>query len=112
MLGAITAALRYARHSPPMQAVLGRAGVHVFAAVAPIALLPILIRERNWTAFDFGLLMGCYGTGAIITALVFLPRLRRRLSFDRLLTGASLASAIATGLLAVAPNRLVMGLIA
>ncbi len=39
MLGAITAALRYARHSPPMQAVLGRAGLHVFAAVAPIALL-------------------------------------------------------------------------
>jgi len=64
MLGAITAALRYVRHAPPMQAVLVRAGLHIFPAVAPIALLPILIRERHWTAFDFGTFMGCFGAGA------------------------------------------------
>ncbi|MEI9896573.1 MAG: MFS transporter [Chthoniobacter sp.] len=110
MLGAITAALRYVRHAPPMQAVLARAGLHVFAAVAPITLLPLLIRERGWAASDFGVLMGCYGAGAIITALVLLPRLRARLSFDRVLTGASVAAAVSTGLLALVPNRLVMGL--
>ncbi|EDY19468.1 protein of unknown function DUF894 DitE [Chthoniobacter flavus Ellin428] len=110
MLGAITAALRYARHSPPMQAVLARAGVHVFAAVAPIALLPLLIRERHWAASDFGLLMGCYGTGAIVAALVLLPSLRLRHSYDRVLGGASVVAAVSIGLLGIAANRWLMGL--
>ncbi len=109
MLGAITAALRYTRYAPPMRAVLIRAGLHIFPAVAPIALLPILIRERHWSAFDFGIFMGCFGAGAIVAALVILPGLRARLSFDRVLTGASLAAAASTVLLGFAANRFVMG---
>jgi predicted MFS family arabinose efflux permease len=109
MLGAMAAALRYTRHAPPMQAVLTRAAVHVFAAVAPVALLPILIRERAWSGSDFGLLMGCYGAGAITVALFVLPRLRAQFSYDRLLAVGGLGSALAAGLLTVAPNRIAMG---
>ncbi len=111
MLGAMAAALRYTSHAPAMQAVLARAALHVFAAVAPIALLPVLIRERHGSGAEFGVLMGCYGAGAILTALFVLPRLRRRFSFDRLLTTACLCSASAALLLAFAPNKIAMGVI-
>lgn len=109
MLGAMAAALRYTSHAPAMQAVLARAAVHVFAAVAPIALLPVLIRQRGGTGSDFGVLMGCYGVGAIVTALFILPKMRTRFSFDGVLTAASLCSASAAALLAFTPNPWAMG---
>jgi MFS family permease len=111
MLGAMAAALRYTSHAPAMQAVLVRAALHVFAAVAPIALLPVLIRQQGGSGSQFGALMGCYGAGAILTALFILPKLRARFSFDRVLTAASLCSATAAALLAFAPNRFAMGAI-
>lgn len=109
MLGAISSAIRYARHAPAMQAVLLRGGLHVFAAVAPVALLPIIIRARHWSGSDFGVLMGCYGAGAIAVALFLLPKLRARFSFDQVLIGASVCSASAALALAFAPNRIAMG---
>jgi MFS family permease len=109
MMGAMVAALRYARHAAPMQAVLLRGAVHVFAAVAPVALLPILIHRRGWSGSDYGLLMSCYGLGAIVVALFLLPKLRARLSFDMVVTGAGLSSALAACLLAVVPDRYSMG---
>ncbi len=111
MLGAMAAALRYTSHAPAMQAVLARAALHVFAAVAPLALLPVLIRERGGTGADFGALMGCYGAGAILTAVFVLQKFRTRFSFDRVLTGACLCSASAALLLAFAPNKYAMGAI-
>lgn len=111
MLGAMQAALRYARHARAMQAVLCRGGIHMFAAVAPVVLLPVIVHSRQWTASDFGLLMGCYGAGAIVMALLWLPRLRARFSFDQVLLGASLASAVVSALIAVVPGRLWMGLV-
>ena len=111
MLGAMAAAIRYTRHAPAMQAVLWRGGVHIFAAVAPVVLLPIIVRSRGWGAFDFGLLMGCYGAGAIAMALFALPKLRARFTFDRVLGGASLVSAVATAIVALVPGRLAMGLV-
>lgn len=108
MLGAMAAALRYTSHAPPMQAVLTRAAVHVFAAVAPISLLPVLIRERGGTGSDFGIMMGCYGVGAIITALLILPKLRLTFSFDRVLTSASLISAACAVALAFTHSKWAM----
>lgn len=111
MLGAMVAAIRYTRHAPAMQAVLCRGGAHMFAAVAPVVLLPVIVKARHWAAADFGLLMGCYGGGAILMALLFLPKLRSRYAFDQVLLVASLASATATATVALAPGRVTMGLI-
>jgi hypothetical protein len=111
MLGAMAAAIRYTRHAPAMQAVLWRGGVHVFAAVAPVVLLPIIVHGRGWSASDFGLLMGCYGAGAIAMALFALPKLRARFTFDHVLVGASLMSAVATAIVALVPGRLCMGIV-
>lgn len=109
MLGAMAAAIRYARHAPAMRSVLWRGAIHVFAAIAPMVLLPIIVRERHWAASDFGLLMGCYGAGAIAMAILFLPKLRARFSFDQVLAGSSAGSAFATAIVALVPGRILMG---
>lgn len=111
MLGAMAAAIRYARHAPPMRAVLCRGGIHMFAAVATVVLLPIIVHTRQWSASDFGVLMGCYGGGAILMALFWLPRLRAKFSFDQVLLGASLTMALTTSVVALMPGRLSMGLV-
>jgi MFS family permease len=111
ILGAMAAAIRYVRHASAMQAVLVRGGVHIFVAVAPVVLLPIIVHSRHWNASDFGLLMGCYGAGAIFTALFLLQKLRARFSFDQVLFGASLTSAFATAIVAIVPGRFWMGVV-
>ena len=105
MLGAMQAAIRYASHAPAMQAVLLRGGAHMFAAVAPVVLLPIIVKSRGWQAVDFGMMMGWYGAGAITVALLVLPRLRSRFSLDQTLAFAGFASAISTVALAFAPDK-------
>lgn len=109
MLGAMAAAIRYVRHAAPMQSVLARGGVHIFAAVAPVVLLPIIVHSRTWTASDFGVLMGCYGVGAIFTAIFVLRKLRARFTFDQVLLGASLVSASTTAVVALVPGKFLMG---
>ncbi|RZA11272.1 MAG: MFS transporter, partial [Proteobacteria bacterium] len=109
MLGAMAAAIRYVRHAPAMRSVLARGGVHIFAAVAPVVLLPIIVHSRNWDASDFGVMMGCYGAGAIFTAIFVLPKLRARFTFDQVLFGASLCSALATLLVAFMPGKILSG---
>ncbi|MES2920786.1 MAG: MFS transporter [Verrucomicrobiota bacterium] len=111
MLGAMAAAIRYVRHASAMQSVLARGGVHIFAAVAPVVLLPILVHSRHWNASDFGVMMGCYGMGAIFNAIVILPKLRARFTFDQVLCGASLVSAAATEVVALVPGKFWMGVV-
>lgn len=111
MLGAMAAAIRYVNHSSPMKSVLARGGVHIFAAVAPVVLLPIIVHSRNWNASDFGVMMGCYGAGAIVSAIFVLPRLRARFGFDQVLLGGSLTSALATALVAVVPGKIPLGMV-
>ncbi len=111
MLGAMAAAIRYVRHASAMRSVLARGGVHIFAAVAPVVLLPIIVHSRNWNASDFGIMMGCYGAGAIFTAIFALPALRSRFTFDQVLFGSSLVSAVATVLVAVVPGKFSLGMV-
>ena len=111
MLGAMAAAIRYVRHASAMQSVLARGGVHIFAAVAPVVLLPILVHSRQGNASDFGVMMGCYGMGAIFNAIVILPRLRAGFTYGQILCGASLVSAAATAVVALVPGKFWMGVV-
>lgn len=110
MLGAMSAAIRYTRHALPMRAVLFRVAVHVFGAVAPVALLPIIIRHKGWSGSDYGMLMGCYGLGAILVAILLLPGLRRRYSFDQVVAGATYFAAAGVVVLAFGYSRIVVGI--
>ena len=68
--GATVAAIRYVRHSPAILTVLLRAGVVMFFSSALFALLPTVARSLNQNATGYGLLLGCFGVGAIIGALI------------------------------------------
>ncbi len=68
--GATVAAIRYVRHSPAILTVLLRTGVAMFFSSALFALLPTVSRSVNQHVTGYGLLLGCFGGGAIIGALV------------------------------------------
>jgi predicted MFS family arabinose efflux permease len=69
LTGATVAAIRYVRHSPAILTVLLRTGVVMFFSSALFALLPTVARSVNKTAIGYGLLLGCFGFGAIAGAL-------------------------------------------
>jgi MFS family permease len=68
--GATVAAIRYVRYSPAILTVLFRTSVVMFFTSALFALLPALARSVNKTAIGYGLLLGCFGLGAIAGAFV------------------------------------------
>jgi MFS family permease len=68
--GATVAAIRYVRHSPAILTVLLRTGVVMFFSSALFALLPTVSQSVNQHATGYGLLLGCFGGGAIIGALI------------------------------------------
>jgi MFS family permease len=108
MLGAIIAALRFTRHSPAIKAVLIRNVAFVFFGIAPVALLPLIVRGRQLGASNFGALVGAYGLGGIIVAFFLLPKLRQRLSADRIMLCANSVFAVLTLLLTVVQRPLAM----
>ncbi|MDQ2081685.1 MFS transporter [Xanthobacteraceae bacterium Astr-EGSB] len=100
--GALRAGLRYARASTGVRRLLGRAALFFAFASAVWALLPIIVRHQIGGGPGlYGAMLGAVGAGAIMGALL-LPAVRHRLSQDRLVLGASLMTAFATALLAIA----------
>jgi MFS family permease len=99
--GATVAALRYVRHSPEILTVTARTGVVMFFSSAIFALLPTVAQSVNKTALGYGLLLGCFGAGAIAGALI-LQQARGRWSVEAIVSGAvailGLATAATAGL--------------
>ena len=77
----------YVRKSGLAKSVLLRTGTFSLAAVAMLALLPIV--ARPYGATGYGMLLGCFGLGALLGALA-LPRLREKLSVDGVVGAAIL----------------------
>jgi MFS family permease len=67
------AALRYVRYSTTVRALIIRAGVVMFFASALLALLPTVAYNVSESPIAFGLLLGCFGTGAVLGAFVLQP---------------------------------------
>jgi predicted MFS family arabinose efflux permease len=104
--GAMGTGIRYARYNSRLRATLIRATAFFTFAGAYWALLPLVVSVRILAgAALYGVLLGIIGASAVISALV-LPRLRNRLSADKLLIGATLATSLATALFAIARNPL------
>jgi len=68
--GATVAAIRYVRHSPAILTVVVRTGAVMFFSSALFALLPTVARSVNESAIGYGVLLGCFGTGAIAGAFI------------------------------------------
>ena len=79
--GATRAAIQYVRYSPGVLRVLVRSGTGMFFASALLALLPSLAHRINGSPVGYGVLLGGFGAGAVLGALV-LQRARDRWSAD------------------------------
>ena len=85
LTGATVAAVRYIRNSPPIRALLVRTGTGMFFASALFALLPTVARGVSNSATGYGLLLGCFGIGAVLGALTMQP-LRARWSTEAIVS--------------------------
>ena len=100
LTGAVRAGVRYMLHSPELQAILVRIGAFVIFASASWALMPLLVRqELQGGPTTYGLFLASLGVGAVCGAFV-LPYVRRRISRDWLVAGATVLYAISMLVLA------------
>jgi MFS family permease len=111
--GATMAALRYVRYSPAIRILILRSGVLMFFASAFLALLPSVAHEVSHSAIGYGLLLGCFGLGALLGAVV-MQRLRTRWSSEALVSGGVLvfgATTMATGNFRALPTLCIVMLV-
>ncbi len=94
MGSAFSAGLRYVAMSPNIMKVIFRGFLFGLSAVAILALLPLIVRELlQGGAFVYGVLLGCFGAGAVCGALLN-ARLRARLQNERITQAAFITFAI------------------
>src|ERR1700722_17455541 len=86
--GATSAAIRYVRYSPGIRKLLLRSAVLIFFTSSFWALLPTAARELSKSPIAYGFLLGSFGLGAVLGAMV-LQRTRSKLSTETLLSSAT-----------------------
>jgi MFS family permease len=94
LTGATVAAIRYVNHSPAILAVLIRTGVVMFFSSSLFALLPSVAKSVNETPIGYGVLLGCFGAGAIGGALV-MQTLRARFSTEMIVSAGVMIFGVA-----------------
>jgi predicted MFS family arabinose efflux permease len=95
IIGAIRAQIRYVRYSQAAHVLIVRAGLFTLCSSALLSLLPLLAKhELRLDSTGFGLLLGSFGTGAIIGGIAILPKLRPRGSVESLITGSIVLLAV------------------
>ena len=102
MLASIATGIRFCAGSSPVRRVLVRGLAFGFGGVGFLALLPVVVRAQiGGSEFDYGLLLGAFGLGSILTALWIAP-LRRRFGSEAVVGTASVLFALALFPLAAA----------
>lgn len=93
--GALRTGWRYGANAPALRGVLIRTAAFAPAAAAIQALLPTVVRdELGLGSGSFGALLGCFGFGAVVAALLR-PRFDQAIPRDRLVVVASYVVAAA-----------------
>jgi MFS family permease len=95
--GATVAAIRYVRYSPTIRGLILRSGAVMFFASASFALLPTIAHRAGHGAIGYGVLLGCFGAGAIGGALL-MQRARDRWSTEAI--GAMALAVFGAGIVA------------
>ena len=110
VVGAIRSGFRYLLHAPRLQAPIIRAIAFNLCAAAVWPLLPLYARDVLGTsATGYGLLLGAFGLGSILSATV-LPRLRNRFALDRILAMGAILGGMAFFGLSISAKPLLAGL--
>jgi MFS family permease len=81
--GATSAAVRYVRYSPGIRTLLLRSAVLIFFTSSFWALLPTAAKEISDNPITYGLMLGSFGLGAVLGAMV-LQRTRSKVSSETL----------------------------
>ena len=115
LTGATVAAVRYVRYSPAILTLLARSGLVMFFASGLLALLPSLGHMVNDSPTAYGLLLGCFGLGAVVGALI-MQRARAMWSTEAVVTAgvalfglATMAASMLRSLAALSAAMLVAG---
>lgn len=109
MGSAFAAGLRYIAMSPNLQNVILRGFIFGLSAVAILALLPIVVRDiLLGNAATYGVMLGCFGAGAVGGALLN-ARLRARLENENIARAAFIGFALCSGVLAVSTHVVFSG---
>ena len=87
--GATLAAFRYVRYSPGIRTLLLRSACVIFFSSAFWALLPAVARQLSKSSVGYGLLLGFFGMGAVIGAIV-LQRARKTASVEAVVSAATI----------------------
>ncbi len=106
LVSAMRAGVRFVRYTPVMQAAMIRTGCFFFAAAAPWAVLPLIVKQQlHMEAGTYGLLLGLMGAGGV-TAGLLLPQARHRLSRGAVVLGAGLISCLGMAMVGIAQHWL------
>lgn len=104
MLAAIGRGLRFCASSSPIRKVLLRGAAIGFGAAGLQALMPSIARDMlNGSELDYGMMLGGFGIGSIVTAL-WISRIRRHFGSEAVVTAATLIFASALFLMASAQS--------
>ena len=96
--------------SPNLLKVILRGTIFGFSAVAILALLPLIVREvLSGSALTYGILLGCFGMGAVVGAFLN-ARLRARFHNEALTRAAFVVFGLACVVLAISRSDVISGL--
>jgi MFS family permease len=106
VISAMRAGMRFVRHTPVMRAAMLRSAAFFFAAAAPWAMLPLVVREQlKLGAGTYGMLLGLMGVGGV-TAGMMLPQVRARLSRGNTVFVSSISACCGMALLGLSRHWL------
>ena len=104
LFSAMRVGVQFVRQSSRLKAVFLRIALFFFHSTALLALLPLIARKlQGGDAATFTLLLASLGAGAI-TAAMFLPRLRQKMTRDTLVLRGMNLQSLAIAVMAFAPN--------
>ena len=99
VVGVIRTGLRYMRHSLHVRSLFVRDFAFTICASSVVSLLPLIVRNQTGTnPILFGILVGSFGIGGLISGLILVPRLRK-ISIEKRVIGATILYAVAIGVL-------------
>ncbi|WP_246681504.1 MFS transporter [Candidatus Tokpelaia sp.] len=102
LVGAMSDGLRYVMMSPNLLNIMLRSFLFGLGAISLFALLPVVAREAQGGAFLYGILLGCFGIGAIIGG-TYNIKIRARLSSEKIIVLSFLGYAAACLIVAFSP---------
>lgn len=89
-VSALKVGVRHVRHSPRLRTALLRSTSFLVCSSSLWALLPLVCKDQfHYDPRGYGSMIASFGLGAVLGAVVVLPRLRQSLTLNQIVSGAS-----------------------